>query len=158
MKWHQSMRVSVRKANDSDSKDIFDWRNDELTRRMSHTNDLIDWQTHSGWLAASLANKNRLLVMCEDESTNEKIAIVRFDVENERAVISINLSPAMRGKGKAKGCLRDAIFFFNQLFSNVRFIDAEVKSINVPSQHSFTGAGFRLVKESDDVLFYEYVV
>ncbi len=149
---------NIRKANDDDSRDIFDWRNDELTRQMSHTSDFVDWNGHSGWFAASLANKNRLIVMGEDESTNEKVAMVRFDVEDDRALISINLSPKMRGKRKAKGCLSDAISFFQKYFSDVRFIDAEIKSINIPSQKSFMGVGFVLVKENADVLYYEYAV
>lgn len=150
--------LNIRKVNEGDSRDIFDWRNDELTRQMSHTTDLVEWEGHSGWLAASLANTNRLLVMCEDESTHEKVAIVRFDVKDERALISINLSPKMRGKRKAKGCLSDSISFFQKSFSDVRFIDAEIKSINIPSQQSFMGVGFVLVKEDADVLYYEYAV
>ena len=148
----------IRKANDDDSRDIFDWRNDELTRQMSHTSDFVDWNGHSGWFAASLTNKNRLILMCEEESTNEKVAMVRFDVEGNRALISINLSPKMRGKQKAKGCLSDAISFFQKSYSNVRFIDAEIKSINIASQKSFIGVGFVLAKENADVLYYEYAV
>ena len=149
---------NIRKANENDSRDIFEWRNDELTRQMSHTTDLVEWDGHSAWFAASVANTKRLLVICEDESTDEKVAIVRFDIEDERALISINLSPKMRGKGKAKGCLKDAISFFKKYFSNVRFIDAEIKTINIPSQQSFMGVGFVLVKNDADVLYYEYAI
>jgi len=148
----------IRKANEDDSRDIFDWRNDELTRHMSHTSDFVDWNGHSGWFAASLINKNRLILMCEEESTNEKVAMVRFDIEGNRALISINLSPKMRGKRKAKGCLSDAISFFKKTYSDVQFIDAEIKSINIASQKSFIGVGFVLLKEDGDVLYYEYVV
>ena len=149
---------NVRKANESDSRDIFDWRNDELTRQMSHTTDLVEWDGHSAWFAAALNNTKRLLVICENEDTDEKAATVRFDIEDERALISINLSPQMRGKREAKGCLRDAIAFFQKYFSDVCFIDAEIKSINIPSQQSFVGVGFVLVKQDADVLYYEYAV
>ena len=148
----------IRKANDDDSRDIFDWRNDELTRQMSHTSAFVDWNGHSGWFAASLTNKNRLILICEEESTNEKVAMVRFDVEGNRALVSINLSPKMRGKRKAKGCLSDAISFFQKSYSDVRFIDAEIKSINIASQKSFIGEGFVLIKENAEVLYYEYAV
>ena len=149
---------NIRKANEGDSRDIFDWRNDELTRQMSHTTELVEWDGRSSWFVASLNNTKRLLVICEDEDTDEKVAIVRFDIEDERALISINLSPQMRGKRKAKGCLKDAISFFQKYFSDVRFIDAEIKSINIPSQQSFVGVGFVLVKQDSDVLNYEYAV
>lgn len=148
----------IRKAKEEDSKDIFDWRNDELTRQISHTSDFVDWNGHSSWFAASLTNKNKLILMCEEESTNKKVAIVHFDVEGNRALISINLSPKMRGKRKAKGCLSDAISFFQKSYSNVRFIDAEIKSINIASQKSFIGVGFVLTKKNADVLYYEYAL
>lgn len=148
----------IRKANDGDSRDIFDWRNDELTRQMSNKSDFINWKRHSGWFAASLTNKNRLILICEEKITNEKVAMVRFDVEGNRALISINLSPKMRGKQKAKRCLGDAISFFQKSYSNVQFIDAEIKSINTVSQKSFIGAGFVLLKEDADVLYFEYPV
>ena len=149
---------NIRKANENDSRDIFDWRNDELTRQMSHTTDLVEWYEHNAWFYASLVNTKRLLVICEDETTNEKVAIVRFDINDERALISINLSPKMRGKRKAKECLREAISFFKRYFLDVRFIDAEIKPMNIPSQQSFMGVGFVLVKEEADVLYYEYAV
>jgi RimJ/RimL family protein N-acetyltransferase len=149
---------NIRKANEDDSGDIFDWLNDDFTRQMSHNSDFVDWNGHSGWFEASLDNKNRLIVMCEDESTNKKLAMVRFDVEDDRALISINLSPKMRGKRKAKGCLSDAISFFQKYFSEIRFIDAEIKSINAPSKKLFKGVGFVFVKENADVLYYEYTL
>ena len=148
----------IRKANEDDSRDIFDWRNDELTRRMSHTSGVTNWNEHSGWFAASLVNKNRLILICEEESTNEKIAMVRFDIEGNRALISINLSPKMRGKRKAKGCLSDAISFFKKSYSDVQFIDAEINSINIASQKSFIGAGFMLSRKEVNILCYEYVI
>ena len=121
---------NIRKANENDSRDIFEWRNDELTRQMSHTTDLVEWGGHSARFAASLANTKCLLVICEDESTDEKVAIVRFDIEDERALISINLSPKMRGKGKAKGCLKDAIFFFKKYSSFSFCIPRTISFIN----------------------------
>jgi len=149
---------NTRNANASDSKDIFNWRNDELTRQMSKTTNLVEWDEHNSWFTASLSNPYRLLVICENEVTKEKIAIVRFDIEDERALISINISPKMRGKRMAYGCLKDAIFFFKKHFPNVRFIDAEIKNINIPSQRSFMSAGFLLVKKDTNIFYYEYVL
>ena len=62
--------MKIRQANESHSRDIFDWRNDELTRQMFHTTDLVEWSEHSAWFAASLTNTERLLVICEDEDTD----------------------------------------------------------------------------------------
>jgi RimJ/RimL family protein N-acetyltransferase len=148
---------NVRAAEEKDSLDIYEWRNDELTRQMSHTTDLVEWEGHSKWFAASLKNESRLLAICEEVESTSKVAVVRFDVVNDRALISINLSPSMRGKGLAKGCLSKSIIFFKSLFPNVSYIDAKIKSFNTASKRSFEAAGFVFIKELDDVLYYEAV-
>ena len=149
---------NIRKANKTDSREIFDWRNDQLTRQMSHTSDVVEWEGHNNWFSTSITNQNRLLLICEEDTTTEKVAVVMFDIENDRALISINLSPKMRGKGKAKGCLRDAIEFFKNAYPKVGLIDAEIKSANIASQRSFAGVGFAIVREEVNLLFFEYKI
>lgn len=150
--------IAARKADIGDSKDIFEWRNEELTRKMSLNSALVEWDGHSQWFSESLENKSRLLAICEDADSGRKVAIVRFDVELDRALISINLAPDLRGKRLAKPCLSSAIAFFHTLFANVSIIYAQIKSANTPSKRVFEGVGFEFVKESGEVLYYEYIV
>ncbi len=150
--------IAARKADIGDSEDIFEWRNEELTRQMSLNSGLVEWDGHSQWFSESFENKSRLLVICEDAECRRKVAIVRFDVELDRALVSINLAPDMRGKGLAKLCLSSAIAYFQTLFANVSIIEAQIKSVNAPSKRSFEGVGFEFVKESGEVLYYEYIV
>jgi len=56
--------IKARIAEEKDSKTIYDWRNDALTRQMFHTTEFVEWEGHSKWFALSLTNPNRLLVMC----------------------------------------------------------------------------------------------
>ena len=37
--------IKIRSAKENDSKDIFEWRNNELTREMSHTSKTVSY-TH----------------------------------------------------------------------------------------------------------------
>ena len=106
--------IKVRGARHNDSKDNFEWRNDELTRQMSHTSEIIEWENHSRWFSSSLDSKSRILLICEDDCS-EKIAIIRFDISESNSVISINLNPTQRGKGLAKSCLIRSIEFFSKL-------------------------------------------
>jgi len=150
--------VRTRLAANSDSRLIYELRNDELARQMSHTSDFIEWEGHSKWFASSLKNKHLLLLICEDEDTAQQVAVVRFDVESDRAFISINLSPLMRGKGEAKNCLKSALGFFAEFCPNVSHVDAEIKLVNVASKRSFEGVGFLRIREELDMLLYEYRV
>ena len=145
----------VRKVNDGDSIDIFDWRNDALTRQMSHKTDYVEWDRHSNWFSTSLTNENRLLIMCEKKDTLEKIAIVRFDVDEGRALVSINLNPNQRGKGLAKVCLVNSINYFLKYFSDTKKIVAEIKEDNIASQKTFLGIGFKKYNLENNVGFYE---
>lgn len=145
----------IRKAKQSDSKDVFEWRNDKLTRKMSHSSEVITWQKHCKWFNSSLRNKKRLIFMCVDRDLQKNIAVVRFDIQHPRALLSINIAPSMRGKGKAKLCLNSAIQVFKTLHTKIKFIDAEVQSVNIASKRAFTSAGFTLVGERAEVLLYE---
>ena len=150
--------IKTRKAEFKDSKIIFEWRNDELTRQMSHTTDIVDWDGHSAWFASSLENKNRLLLLCENKNDLKKIAVVRFDVNSMRALMSINLSPDMRGKGISKQCLSESIENFKNEFPQVVALDAEIKPENIASQRVFKSIGFVNVRDDINTLYFEYLI
>lgn len=150
--------INVRQATLKDSKDIYDWRNDELTRRMSLSTDFVEWDNHMMWFESSLNNKKKLLLICEETENKEKCAFVRFDIRHSRALVSINLSPGKRGKGLANDCLNKAINFFILKFPSVLFFDAEIKEINTASKNLFIKSGFKLKEELMEVLYYEFII
>ena len=86
--------IVVKPVCEDDSKDIFTWRNDKVTREMFLTTDLVAWEEHELWFENTLKNDTRLLLMCIDTVINEKICVVRFDLDMNRALVSINLAPA----------------------------------------------------------------
>jgi RimJ/RimL family protein N-acetyltransferase len=148
--------IKTRKAKSSDSKIIYDWRNDELAREMSHTTNFVEWKEHIPWFASSLEKQNMFLLLCETENPVVKVAVVRFDIESTRALVSINLSPKMRGKGLSKPCLRAAIHHFSTEYPEVVALDAEIKLENSASQRAFESVGFLRVQDNTDILHYEY--
>lgn len=146
--------IKIRSAKENDSKDIFEWRNDELTRQMSHTSEIIEWENHSRWYSNSLDSESRILLICEDDR-KEKIAIIRFDISESNAVISINLNPTQRSKGLAKSCLIESIEFFSKEYIEIKNLIAEIKEENIASQKTFLGIGFTKYTLKDNVGFYE---
>ncbi|MDB4008847.1 GNAT family N-acetyltransferase [Amylibacter sp.] len=150
--------INTRAATITDSKDIFEWRNDELTRKMSHTTDILEWEGHSAWFASSLKNKNRLLLLCEDINDSKKIAVVRFDINSLRALVAINLSPEMRGEGISKQCLSESIEKFKNVFPQVVALDAEIKLENIASQKVFKSVGFLNVRYDVTTMYFEYLI
>ena len=138
----------VRKVNVEDSKIIFDWRNDDLTRKMFRNSEVVEYEGHCKWFAATLKNANRCLLMCELKE-GEPISVVRFDVEGQSAELSINLSPLERGKGLAPKCLALAKDYFEKQYPSVTKLIAEIKTLNIASRKSFEKVGFTLDKEEE---------
>jgi len=76
------------------------------------------------------------------------LGIVRFQIEGNRAIASINLSPEQRGKGYGSQFLRLAS---KRLFqeSPISQIDAFIKSDNTASVRAFMHAGYHLFGHSE---------
>ena len=119
---------------------IFDWRNDELTRSMFRHTGFVDWETHCNWLGATLSNDRCCLLMCEFNAESP-IAVVRFDLDNHTAQISINLAPQMRGQGLASQCLATTISYFKKFYPSVSQLFAEIRTQNNASRKSLRKLG-----------------
>ncbi len=150
--------INIRIANNNDSSDIFTWRNDELSRKMSRDSNEVSWQQHETWYQQKMMDKNSLLLICEDATTEVKIGVVRFDFaddNNEEAEISINLSSMARGQGYAKICLQSAIAYMVPHYPQCQKIIADIKTDNEASKKSFEYAGFE-VSSIDDGFYRCY--
>lgn len=150
--------INTRKATLKDSRVIFAWRNDELTRRMSYHTERIFWEEHNNWFNSALEDDCKLLLLCEYGDVPKNIAFVMFKVNLTRALVSINLSPEMRGKGLSKQCLGAAVLTFRNLFPTICSFAAEIKRDNIASQKIFSANGFVYLRENNNKLYYEYML
>ena len=150
--------VIVRSADLSDCEEVFEWRNDDITRQMARSSDVVLWEDHLRWYKNSLANEGRLLLICESKGKVKrcKLGIVRFDFIDgaRKSEISINLSPSVRGKGYARDCLKKSISYMAKEKPNCQLVNADIKKINKVSKFLFEQVGFKLV--SEDGLFWQY--
>ena len=146
--------ITIRKAQIEDCKDVFDWRSDHVTVKMSHSKEAPKWEQHKLWFQKAIFDKNILMFICEDRIPRNKIGVVRFDVESIDALVSINLSPNMRGKGKSKLCLDSSITKFKILFPKVKKINAEIKKENTKSESLFKSVGFTFYECKNKINVY----
>lgn len=146
--------IDVYEATQADSKDIWTWRNDALTRAMSITADEVDWALHSNWYGSSLEDKNRYLYIGYVKGGDNKIGMCRFDVDPEKFVaeVSINLNPTMRGLNLSHKLLSAAIREFQ---IHLKFdLTATIKKENKASIKCFTRLGFTLRSTDDKYNYY----
>lgn len=145
--------ICARLAIESDCKNVFEWRNDTLTRSMSHSSEIIEWNQHIRWFSKSLFSKNKILVICEKDK--KKISFVYFDIAKTNVLISINLNPNWRGKGLAKFCLMKSIEFFSEKYGSQKNLVAQIKENNILSQKIFLSLGFEKYKITNNVGYYQ---
>lgn len=146
--------ISIKQADDSDRLTILDWRNDELTREMSLSSDLVSINDHNQWFKNASNSKNSLLLMCS-RNPNTKIAFVHFKLNMTDAYVSINLNPDERGKGLSREVLKQAIEYLLFHHSQCKRLIAKIKDVNIPSIKIFISLGFKKYDCSDNVSFFE---
>ena len=151
-------KLKVREANIDDSNEIFEWRNDPITRQMSFNSNVVNYTTHKKWFKKSLHNTNRYLLIVEKKG--RKISVVRFDIEEEKnsAEISINLNPLERGKRLSSAVLFKSISYFNIINDKkIKTIIAKIKKKNIASKRSFIKCGFKLDLIKGNTEIYNFV-
>jgi len=150
--------ILVRRTSESDAQSLFDWRNDEKTRAASVSNNILGWDEHSEWLDGVLRDPRRFLYVVEDDlvTPDSRVAVCRFDLSDDAssAEVSINLNPAVRGKGMARQILAEAIAQFHGDCVDGLPLTATIRPSNLASIRIFTSLGF--VRSGADSEFDHY--
>ena len=114
--WEQALRVgpaahpgsiplTARLAGMDDARLLWQWRNDPATRASSRSSAEVTWHEHVGWLTASLARIDRVLLVVEHALV--PVGTVRWDLEGKGEwEVSITVAPQRRGQSLARPLLR----------------------------------------------------
>jgi RimJ/RimL family protein N-acetyltransferase len=147
-------RVTIQQATSNDSRNIWEWRNNKETKKMSITTDSISWEAHSNWYKKSLVNEDCYLYV--GHLNNDKIGICRFDIDGNTnsAKVSINLNPQFRNKNLSHQLLAATIKVFLQE-KNI-LLTATIKKNNIGSEKCFIKVGFVFEREDDEYNYFKY--
>lgn len=145
--------ITARLATSEDSRDLWIWRNDPVTRAMSITTEEVAWDVHTKWYEKSLSNPNRLLFI-GTAADNNKIGMCRFDLDEEKdcAEVSINLNPHHRGQKLSEPFLTCAIELFRK--NHAVPLKATIRKNNTASIRCFTKTGFQFDTEDAEYNYY----
>jgi spore coat polysaccharide biosynthesis predicted glycosyltransferase SpsG len=109
--------LSARPATLNDSRLLWLWRNDPLTRAGSRSTAEVPWDEHLRWLAASLAQPGRKLYLVSDAAGpvgtvrwdrvgTHELAVMPSAGEAEEWEVSVTVAPQRRGQSLARPLLR----------------------------------------------------
>jgi len=134
------MMLRLRRAEEEDASRVFSWRNDETVRRVSIDPREIAREEHSDWFRRSIGRADRSLLIAEDGEI--PVGVLRFDVVDEVAEISIFLNPELVGRGYGTAMLREGAIWARQNLMGVKTLRAKIRPDNPASSHAFEKAGF----------------
>ena len=145
--------MKITKASNNDSLDIFQWRNDPLTRQNSVNTSTVSLKDHNQWFNEVLNSRNTELLIGIKDSI--KVGVCRFSLNNlsNSVEVSINLNPLMRGKRISKKLLEESINYY--LKTNKVMLTATIRIDNIPSIKIFEELNFIKIKSTDSINYYE---
>ena len=146
--------LHIRKASKSDINIYFKWANDPEVRNNAFNQQPITYEKHKIWFSEKINNdKCYLYVICDD---GNPLAQVRFDIEEQCAVISYSLDHKYRGHGYGRKVLQLAINTFFDEQTSTRQLKALVKCNNIASNKIFQNLGFHMVdnQNNQNIVYY----
>lgn len=130
--------LNIRLANIQDMKNVFDLSNDDTVRRNSIHSEKIDWNNHVKWFTNKIDSAESIFYTAEDDSVF--VGYCRLDKENDIWIVTIHISPAMRGKGYGTKIIREVC-----KSNTEKHLVSFVKESNDPSYKMFLHCNFKLI-------------
>jgi len=138
--------INIRNATAADASQLFYWRNDPETRRMSFSMDEISWESHKDWFEQILRHPGREIYIGEILPDRIPFGELRFDIlENRDTEINIVISPDWRRKGLGRILILNGIQTFSSRHPDIHKIIALIKPENTASKKLFEHCGFSYV-------------
>lgn len=135
-------------------KDDFIWiwqcRNEPTSRANSIHTEEISLEEHITWIDKSLNMAKRRLMVAWNEG--QKIAVVRLDLDGNKAMVSINIAKEHRGKGNSLKILSKLESEATKWNKEIRYLLATIKRTNEISIRVFFNAGYKQYEVKDDFM------
>lgn len=134
--------MQIRQAILQDAGSVHEWRNHPRVQAVSRNSGKIEYDAHLAWFSAVLADPDRPLLIGELEGS--AVGVVRFDIQNEAAEVSLYLVQREENSGLGLSLLLYAEKWLRQNRPQVQKINATVLAGNEPSEKLFRRAGYRM--------------
>ncbi len=146
-------QLRLRKANDSDLQITYSWATDKAIRAFSFQQHEITIEEHTNWFQRKIKNCKCIYLIAEME--NQLIGSIRFDINQNEALISYLVSSKFHGQGLGQVLLTKGIEYLvnNKITATTKTIVGFVIPANIPSVKAFERLGFKKFKENTNLKF-----
>ena len=143
----------LRQAEPNDARNLFLWRNDPGTRRMSLQTGEITYEGHLRWFHSKLNDSDCYFYILEHDRIPS--GTIRLDrTEGGTFGLSYTIAPDKRGLGLGNTILSLAVAAASHT-DGIEKLTAEVKEDNLPSIRCFEKNSFIRIKEENGLYLYE---
>ncbi len=132
--------AQVRLATVTDARMIYEWRISPEVMGAARNSASFTFEEHCAWLARVLADPQRLLLV--GLSGGRESGVVRFDIDGNRAEVSIFLAPCAMGTGLGRAVMMAAEARLRLDYPHVTHVDAWVNADNYRSFQLFQHLGY----------------
>jgi UDP-2,4-diacetamido-2,4,6-trideoxy-beta-L-altropyranose hydrolase len=132
--------LCLRLANSTDGETVLPWRNDFRTRRFFSNPAPLQPEHHLAWWQRAVVDDTRLLLIGTIGAI--PVGVVRFDIAETTAVISIYVDPDLAGSRIGTRLLQEGLGFISARKDPPHAVHAEIRSDNLASRALFKAAGF----------------
>jgi RimJ/RimL family protein N-acetyltransferase len=154
------MNIRLRKANESDCRFLYDWRNHPIARQFSHSKEEIVYADHEKWFMNSLKNPDRTILIALDgevaDENKARVGQIRFDKKDSQieVLVSVTVDPEKFGMGYGTEIIKKGTEEYLAEHPEVERAVAEVLKNNPASVRVFEKAGYRRVGEDENQFEY----
>ena len=151
--------LKLRKVTQEDCELLWQWANDPIVRAASFSSEPIAWEDHIKWFNNKLNSPNCYQFIGLN-SEDQPIGQIRFDIDSQlQAEIDVSIDPNERGKSYASDLIKlSTKYFFEN--TNIKVVNAIVKSENIASIKAFSRSGFDCISQNiirNNCYVYHYV-
>jgi UDP-2,4-diacetamido-2,4,6-trideoxy-beta-L-altropyranose hydrolase len=137
------LNISFRAIKGDDALMVYQWSNEYLVRINSFNSSPIKFNSHKKWFDSKIDNVNVLFLLAL--VNNNSAGVVRYEIEDRKAVVGIMVSEKYRGQKLASEFLRESSKLYFKKYDLPIF--AYIKKENIASIKSFEKANYIYVKE-----------
>lgn len=135
--------IGIREATLEDAAPLHQWRNHDAIRRVSRNAEPIAWEDHLAWFKSVMDDPRRFVLIGEQDG--KSVGVVRFDVADSEAEVSIYLVPDLLESGIGGDLLAAAeSWLLAKHAVGINSINAHVMGRNEPSHGLFRSSGYTL--------------
>lgn len=145
-------KIVLRDVIEADQFKTFDWAKDKLVRAFSFNQQEIVFEEHSSWFLKKADSPDCYYFIAE----MDKVAIgsIRFDVQDDVAVVSYLLDPSFHGKGLGILLLKKGLeMLINKKDKRIIQVIGFVMPQNVASAKAFERLGYIRTQEKGNYKF-----